>query len=53
MYACIRGQERVVRMLIDHGADPEVLDKVYVHIVYCDHCLLQLIICICTIQQER
>ena len=34
MYACIRGKEKVVRMLIDHGADPEVLDKV--------HSLLQL-----------
>ena len=35
MYACVKGQDRIVRMLIDHGADPEVLDKV--------HCLLQLI----------
>ena len=39
MYACIKGQDRIVRILIDHGADPEVLDKV----IYCNCCLLQLI----------
>ena len=35
MYACVKGQDRIVRMLIDHGADTEVLDKV--------HSLLQLL----------
>ena len=41
MYACVKGQDRIVRMLIDHGADPEVLDKV--RIVYSNFCLLQMI----------
>ena len=41
MYACIKGQDRIVRILIDHGADPEVLDKV--RIVYSNCCLLQMI----------
>ena len=35
MYACIKGQDRIVQILIDHGADTEVLDKV--------HSLLQLL----------
>ena len=35
MYACVKSQDRIVQMLIEHGADPEVLDKV--------HSLLQLI----------
>ena len=29
MYACVKGQERIVQMLFDHGADPEVLDEVH------------------------
>ena len=33
MYACLRGQERVVQLLIDKGADPQVMDKVANHLV--------------------
>ena len=39
MYACLKGQEKIVQILIDHGADPEVLDQV--------HSLLQLILYAC------
>ena len=31
MYACVKGQERIVQMLIEHGADPEVLDQVHIY----------------------
>ena len=41
MYACVKGQEKIVQMLIECGADPEVLDQVC--IVYCNFCLLQMI----------
>ena len=41
MYACVKGQEKIVRMLIECGADPEVLDQVCM--VYCNFCLLQMI----------
>lgn len=42
MYACVRGQERLVRMLIEHGADPEVLDKVHslLQLIYMHVCML-------------
>lgn len=29
MYACLRGNEHVVRLLLERGADPQDVDKVY------------------------
>ena len=29
MYACLKGNERIVRLLIERGADPQDVDKVY------------------------
>ena len=29
MYACLRGQERLVQLLLDKGADPKEFDKVH------------------------
>ena len=37
MYACVKGQERIVQMLLDHGADPEVLDQVHILYYNCMH----------------
>ena len=28
MHACLKGKETVVQLLIDRGADPQVMDKV-------------------------
>ena len=29
MHACVRGREVIVNLMIDHGADPQAMDKVH------------------------
>ena len=29
MHACLKGNERIARLLIERGADPQDVDKVY------------------------
>ena len=30
MHACVRGREVIVNLMIDHGADPQAMDKVHI-----------------------
>ena len=29
MYACLKGNEKIVKLLIERGADPQDVDKVF------------------------
>ena len=33
MHACVRGREVIVNLMIDHGADPQAMDKVHTQYV--------------------
>ena len=30
MYACLKGQDAIVKLMIAHGADPQAMDKVHI-----------------------